>query len=116
MHVHFEEIGGSFEVVYVTEGNEELEISKIDDFDYLLYMFSFPKGDSFVPFQGSVHFYTDVDKDYCKKLLILDWFKGKPLKRGNKVLKTKDLVKMRTPLKGAFVENSKGKVTKNPLS
>ena len=111
MH-HFEEIGGSFEVVYVTEGNEELEISKIDDFDYLLYMFSFPKGDSFVPFQGSVHFYTDVDKDYCKKLLIPDWFKGKPLKRGNKVLKTKDLVKMRTPLKGAFVENSKGKVTK----
>ena len=102
MHVHFEEIGGSFEVVYVTEGNEELEISKIDDFDYLLYMFSFPKGDSFVPFQGSVHFYTDVDKDYCKKLLIPDWFKGKPLKRGNKVLKNKRPCENENTFKGCF--------------
>jgi len=112
VHVHFGDIGGSFEVVYVTEDDEEIEMPKIDNFNYLLYMFSFPKGDSFVPFQGSVHFYTDVDTDYCKKLLIPDWFKGKPLKRGNKVLKTKDLVKMRTPLEGAFVENSKGKITR----
>ena len=110
MHVYFDEIGGSFSVKYVTEDDDIIELDEINDFNYLLYMFSFPKGNSFVPFQGSVCFHTDADADYCKKLLIPDWFKGKPLKRGNKVLKTKDLVKMRTPLEGAFVENSKGKV------
>ena len=111
MHVYFDEVGDSFSVKYVTENDDIIELDEIGDFNYLLYMFSFPKGDSFVPFQGSVCFHTDADADYCKKLLIPDWFKGKPLKRGNKVLKTKDLIKMRTPLEGAFVENSKGKVT-----
>ena len=102
MHVHFEEIGGSFEVVYVTEGNEELEISKIDDFDYLLYMFSFPKGDSFVPFQGSVHFYTDVDKDYCKKLLIPDWFKRQTFEARKQSFKNKRPCENENTFKGCF--------------
>jgi hypothetical protein len=112
MHVLFNDIGSTVNVSYKTEKGEAFELDPIADWNYLLYMFSFPKGNNFVPFEGAVYFHTDADAGEVKELLIPSWFYGKPLKRGNRTLTTKDLIKMRTPKKGAFVLSSNGSTKK----
>jgi len=72
--------------------------------DILRYMFSFPKGETFIPFEGSVNFHTSKsNQDVCEKLLIPDWFFGKPLRIHDITYTSDDLVEMRTPKKGVFL-------------
>ena len=75
--------------------------------DYLRYMFSFPMGNAFVPFEGSVIFDTSPrNESVCLELLTPSWFASadeKPLVRGDNSYDQADLIAMRTPQGGAFI-------------
>lgn len=106
MVVSFDNEGDNAVVGYLDlDGNEvpQIEVS----WDYLRYMFSFPMGNAFVPFEGCVCFDTSAkNKAVCMELLTPAWFASadeKPLVRGENEYNQADLIEMRTPKHGAFL-------------
>lgn len=106
MVVSFDNEGDTAVVGYTAlDGTEvpQVEVS----WDYLRYMFSFPMGNAFVPFEGSVIFDTSPrNESVCLELLTPSWFASadeKPLVRGDNSYDQADLIAMRTPQGGAFI-------------
>lgn len=108
LHIYFDAFeDDEFDLVYVTKSGDQKSITLQGENarSYLQYMFSFPKGEHFIPFRGEVHFHTPLqNQSLCKELLIPSWFNNpKPLVRNDVELYTRDLIAMRTPRAGAFI-------------
>ena len=108
--VAFDREGGDARVTYFDlRGNHVVDVDV--DWMTLRYFFSFPKGQSFIPFRGSVHFETSVsNRDVCEELILPSWFADadrKPLVRGGRALRRKDLIRMRTPKQGVFISGDR---------
>jgi len=106
MVVSFDNEGDSAVVGYTTLDGAEVPQIEVS-WDYLRYMFSFPMGNAFVPFEGSVIFDTSPrNESVCLELLTPSWFESankKPLVRGDESYDQADLIAMRTPQGGAFI-------------
>lgn len=108
LHIYFDAFeDDEFDLVYVTKSGDQKSITLQgkNARSHLQYMFSFPKGEHFIPFRGEVHFHTPLqNQSLCKELLIPSWFNNpKPLVRNDVELYTRDLIAMRTPRAGAFI-------------
>ncbi len=106
MVVSFDKEGENAIVGYLNLDDEEMPQIEVS-WDYLRYMFSFPMGHAFVPFEGSVIFDASPrNKSVCLELLTPSWFESaneKPLIRGENSYNQADLIAMRTPQRGAFI-------------
>jgi hypothetical protein len=106
MLVSFDNEGDNVVVGYLDHDNNEVPQVEVS-WDYLRYMFSFPMGNAFVPFEGCVCFDTSAkNKAVCMELLTPAWFASadeKPLVRGENEYTQADLIEMRTPKGGAFL-------------
>jgi len=106
MVVSFDNEGDNAVVGYTALDGAEVPQIEVS-WDYLRYMFSFPMGNAFVPFEGSVIFDTSPrNESVCLELLTPSWFESaneKPLVRGDESYDQADLIAMRTPQGGAFI-------------
>ena len=106
MIISFDKEGDSAVVGYTAVDGSDVPQVEVS-WDYLRYMFSFPMGNSFIPFEGSVIFDTSPrNKSVCLELLTPSWFESaneKPLVRGDNSYDQADLIAMRTPQGGAFI-------------
>lgn len=103
----------TFSMVYRALNGSEVSVKDPVSWDYMRYMWSFPKMHNFIPMKGSAVFRVDPS-DYnaavqgaLMDLVEPEWFLGcdsKPLIRGDKKLKTADILEMRRPLDGISLE------------
>jgi hypothetical protein len=112
LHVTFASEGSEANVMYEGLDGTEYDVGRVA-WDWVRYMFSFPKGPNFMLKKGSIHFHTGAsNKGVCKELMTPAWFDGPPLIRGDRKLTKTDLVNMRTPEGGAFIHTDSGKTIK----
>lgn len=109
MHIEFDDEGDSAVIFYKSMSGTNTEPATVS-WEYLQYMFAFAMHSAFVPYEGKLVFHTNGrNVATCRELLFPDWFKSanqKPLHVGNRTLRTKDLIAMRTPAGGAFINDT----------
>lgn len=112
LHITFASEGSEANVMYEGLDGFEYDAGRVA-WDWVRYMFSFPKGPNFMLKEGSIHFHTSKGNEgVCKELMTPAWFDGPPLIRGDRKLTKTDLVEMRTPKGGAFIHTDSGKTIK----
>lgn len=103
----------TFSMAYRTLNGAEVAVKDPVSWDYMRYMWSFPKMHNFIPLKGSAVFRVDPSdynaavQEALMDLVEPEWFLGcdsKPLIRGDKKLKTADILEMRRPLDGISLE------------
>jgi hypothetical protein len=103
----------AFSMTYRTLNGAEVAVKDPVTWDYMRYMWSFPKMHNFIPMKGSAVFkvdpsdYSEAVQEALMDLVEPAWFLGcdsKPLIRGDRKLKTADILEMRRPLDGISLE------------
>ena len=103
----------TFSMAYRALNGAEVAVKDPVSWDYMRYMWSFPKMHNFIPMKGSAVFRVDPSdynaavQEALMDLVEPEWFLGcdsKPLIRGDRKLKTADILEMRRPLDGISLE------------
>lgn len=98
----------TFSAVYRTLSGSKETVDGIS-WEYMRYLWSFPKMANFIPLEGSVTFevkksdYSGAIEKSLMDLIVPEWFlecDTKPLIRGDRELKTADILEMRHPVGG----------------
>ena len=87
----------------------KLAVSTEVSLEYLKYMLSFPKLANFVTLEGALKFrtHTPGDEEIFVSIYVPAWFDScdeRPLERGGKKLRKADIIEMRTPKNGVFID------------
>jgi hypothetical protein len=89
-----------------------LAVSTEVSLEYLKYMLSFPKLANFVTLEGALKFrtHTPSDEKIFVSIYVPAWFDScdeRPLKRDGKELRKADIIEMRTPKNGVFIDGNR---------